>query len=304
MVLIDGMEHRSVALGEFARSRLIEVSVGAFAAVLVSAVLAAVTPPPACAAPAAAAAAALVAPPAAAAVAPPAREPAPAPQRQLAPGRAGSAPLQWAAPVARAASALTPAQRRAARWHALQGALALALIPWVWRALHIQSLSQSSITIMAVMMVPAADLTAARHPAAARLRHRLIGCALGGLLATGILLAAHDFPLLMLLAVSLGVMAGRHVENGQLGVCYAGTQFALALLVVLVPDCYSAPHAGSGLERLCGVLFGMALLEPVRLLLRVSRNVMRARPLCRGEKTGRAAQAGRQAGKDGKVIQR
>ena len=107
---------------------------------------------------------------------------------------------------------------RRARIHALQGAIALALIPWVWRAFHVNALSQSSITIMAVMMVPLTDLAAANQPAAARLRHRFLGCCIGGLLATSLLILSHDSPIVMTLAVCAGVIAGRHIENGQLGI--------------------------------------------------------------------------------------
>jgi uncharacterized membrane protein YccC len=152
--------------------------------------------------------------------------------------------------------------------HALQGAIALALIPWVWAAFHIKSLSQSSITIMVVMMVPVPSLIAAGYPATTKLLHRFLGCVIGGLLATAILVISRDSAIIMTLAVCLGIVVGRHIENGRLGIGYVGTQFALAFLVVLVPDSYTGINIEPGLERLFGILFGMALLEPVRLLFR------------------------------------
>jgi uncharacterized membrane protein YccC len=157
-----------------------------------------------------------------------------------------------------------PQCRQAAFLHALQGGIALSLIPWVWRVFHLQALSQSSITIMAVMMVPMADLAALAQPAATRLRHRLAGAGIGGVLATAVLLLSHASPLIMTLAACIGVMVGRHIENGKLPITYAGTQFALAFLVVLVPD--GGPDAALGIERLAGIFLGMGLLEPVRLL--------------------------------------
>lgn len=169
--------------------------------------------------------------------------------------------------AAPAVSATAASTCRGAAWrHALQGGIALALIPWVWRVVHLQALSQSSITIMAVMMVPLADLAALTQPAAIRLRYRLIGASLGGLLATAVLLLSHASPLVMTLAACVGVVIGRHIENGKLPITYAGTQFALAFLVVLVPDGYAGPDAAPGIERLAGIFLGMALLEPVRLL--------------------------------------
>jgi uncharacterized membrane protein YccC len=152
--------------------------------------------------------------------------------------------------------------------HALQGAIALALIPWIWTAFHIAALSQTGITIMAVMMVPVASLATSDHPASAKLLHRFFGCSIGGLIATAILLLSHDSPVVMTLAVCLGVVVGRHIENGALGIGYVGTQFSLAFLVVLVPDSYAGLDIHPGLERMFGILLGMLLLEPVRLIFR------------------------------------
>jgi len=161
-----------------------------------------------------------------------------------------------------------PIWHRAAFLHALQGAVALALIPWVWAIFHIEALSQSSTTIMAVMMVPLASLSPTSRAPSSRLLHRFIGCTVGGLLATGILLLAHPWPWLMVLAMCIGVAAGRHIENGKLGIGYIGTQFVLAFLVVLVPDSYASADIGPGINRLIGILVGMLLLEPVRWVSR------------------------------------
>lgn len=171
--------------------------------------------------------------------------------------------------IARAAPARIPRSWHSGAFqHAVQGAIALALIPWVWRWFAIESLVQSSITVMAVMMVPLSGLSAERHPTSAKLLHRFTGCGIGGALATLILLISHDVPLVMTFGVCVGVVIGRHIENGKLGISYIGTQFALAFLVVLVPDSYSGVDIGPGLDRLFGIMFGMALLEPVRLAWR------------------------------------
>jgi uncharacterized membrane protein YccC len=106
----------------------------------------------------------------------------------------------------------------------------------MWRWFSIQSFSQSSITIMAVMMVPVESLTAPRHPTSAKLIHRFMGCCVGGVVATPILLTSRGNPLLMTLGVCASVAIGRHIENGKSGAGYIGTQFALAFLVVLVLD--------------------------------------------------------------------
>jgi uncharacterized membrane protein YccC len=238
MVLVDGMEHRGLPLGAFAQSRFVEVLVGTGVSILVSAVSALTV-------------------------------------RRHLPG-ASEETAQDVVQIASQVGAQVGAQdgrppamqfcHKAAFRHALQGAIALALVPWAWTAFHIEALGQSSITIMVVMMVPMADLVASGYPASTRLRHRFYGGCVGGLLATGILVLSHDSPLIMTLAVCLGLMVGRHIENGRLGISYAGTQFALAFLVVLVPDCYTGFHAAAGFERLLGIVLGIALLEPLRLL--------------------------------------
>ncbi|MDB5998894.1 MAG: hypothetical protein JWP52_593, partial [Rhizobacter sp.] len=158
---------------------------------------------------------------------------------------------------------------RAAFAHAAQGAIALGLIPWVWAWFGMEALSQSSTTIMAVLMVPLASLSTPVNTTRMKLVHRFVGCCLGGLLATGALLVTHDRPLAMTLAVCIGVVVGRHLENGSLGIGYVGTQFALAFLVVLVPDTYFSVNTQVGLDRLFGVVFGMVLLEPVRLVFQL-----------------------------------
>jgi uncharacterized membrane protein YccC len=227
MVLIDGMEHPGEALGVFARSRFIEVSVGTCASVLISAVSAVSI------------------------------------RRWFLGPRSAS--------VQDAPGPQLPLWHKAAFDNAMQSAIALGMIPWVWAWFGIEALSQSSVTILAVMMVPVASLSAAHHPATSKLIHRFIGCSIGGLLATGILLISRDSPLAMTLAVCIGVVVGRHLENGKLGLAYIGTQFALAFLVVLVPDTYFNVNIQPGLERLFGIVFGMVLLEPVRLAFRQFR---------------------------------
>lgn len=228
MVLVDAMQHADRAVSDFALARIAEVAVGSIAAVLVSA---------------------------AASLALAGR------WRPVAP----AAPVTPAAPVSPVAPApLPPGSRQVALRHALQGAIALGLIPWVWSSLHWKALSQSSITIMVVLIVPLADLAAPAVATSARLRQRLLGCCIGGVLATAVLLTSHASPLAMTLAAGIGVVVGRHLENGAHRMNYAGTQLALAFLVVLIPDGAAGPGIMPGIERLSGIVLGMALLEPVR----------------------------------------
>ena len=163
----------------------------------------------------------------------------------------GQPAQQWHATVAR---------------HALTGAIALGLIPAVWLVFGIPELSQSSITIFAVMLVPAAALAdGVLSPVSSRVMQRLIGCLAGGFLGGAILLLSQHSPIVMTIGLVLGIVIGRHIENGPPSMSYAGLQFVLAFVVVLVPDNYANAALQPGYERLLGILFGMVLLEPVVL---------------------------------------
>ena len=70
---------------------------------------------------------------------------------------------------------------------------------------------------------------------------------------------------MLILGTALGVAIGRHIENSKSGIVYVGTQFTLAILVTLVPDSYADAVILIAMERLTGILIGMALLEPVLL---------------------------------------
>ena len=230
MVLVDGMQQTGRAMEAFAKSRFMEVLVGTAAAVLVSAGAALVRRH--------AGRAALVKPASA-------TEPVAGPAIKL----------RWWQP--------------AALFHVAQAGIALGLIPWVWYRFGISSLSQSCITIMAVMMAPLATLSNLPGLHHSKSLQRFVGCAVGGLLAIAILLACHSSMWIMLAGVCIGVLIGRYVENQVAGFAYVGTQFALAFLVVLVPDNYGTADAAPGILRLSGILFGLLLLLPVRLLFRL-----------------------------------
>src|SRR5208282_1363856 len=78
----------------------------------------------------------------------------------------------------------------------------------------------------------------------------------------------------LILGAILGVMIGRHLENGENSNRYVGTQFTLAVLITLVPDNYANATIKPSLDRLLGIIIGMGVLEPVLLawhLLRPQR---------------------------------
>jgi uncharacterized membrane protein YccC len=151
--------------------------------------------------------------------------------------------------------------------HALLAGLAVALLPLIHRFVELRELAQAGVTILAVMIVPAARLNSGGiGQVRRRLQQRALGCICGGLLATGILLLAQGSVPILVVGTCLGVMIGRHIENGSAANAYLGLQFTLAILVVLVPDDYASADIGPGLERLVSIFVGMAVLAPVLVL--------------------------------------
>ncbi|WP_236697370.1 FUSC family protein [Sphingomonas sp. Leaf357] len=151
--------------------------------------------------------------------------------------------------------------------HVAQAGGALALLPALHALVGIPELEQAGVTILAVMIVPVAGLgRSGLVPVGRRLLHRTIGCLGGGALAAAILFVAHGSAPVLIAGTCLGVLIGRHLENGRMSPPYVGLQFTLAILVTLVPDDYANAALRPALDRLTSILIGMALLVPVLLL--------------------------------------
>lgn len=151
--------------------------------------------------------------------------------------------------------------------HALECGVALAILCLLTFRFGWPGPAQAAITIMAVMMIPVNKVgRSGLIPVSTRLLHRLIGCVAGAGFAGLFLLAGHDSAAVLLPATLLGVALGRLVENGVPQWRYAGIQFTIAVLVTLVPDDYAHAAATPAVERLAGILIGMAILVPVLLL--------------------------------------
>lgn len=170
-------------------------------------------------------------------------------QRWPAPPAARPNPVGWHPHVAR---------------HSAQAGVALALLALLRLWQPIPELAQGAVTIMAVMLMPLAGIGASGfRPASRRLMHRVLGCLAGATMAALFLFLAHGSAPVLIAGTCLGVAIGRHIENGRWPITYVGTQFVLAILVTLVPDSYANAEIGPALDRLGGILIGMAILEPV-----------------------------------------
>jgi uncharacterized membrane protein YccC len=145
--------------------------------------------------------------------------------------------------------------------HATRSALAVALLPFIWRSFEIEDFSQTAVTSFVVMIVPAAVIMDGQHRAVIeRMAHRAVGCLLGSAVALASLSVLGNTLLPSLLVLSAGVYIGYHIQNGRNGVSYVGTQFALGLLITLVQGSGPPTNITAGLERFVGVIIGIAAL--------------------------------------------
>jgi uncharacterized membrane protein YccC len=143
--------------------------------------------------------------------------------------------------------------------HATRSALAVALLPVIWRWFEVEDFSQTAVTSFVIMVVPAEAIREGRRRAIIeRMAHRAVGCLLGCAVALASLSALGNTLLPSLLVLSVGVWIGYHVQNGHNGVNYIGTQFALGLLITLVQGPGPITDITPGLERFVGILIGIA----------------------------------------------
>ncbi|CDO37527.1 FUSC family protein [Novosphingobium sp. KN65.2] len=150
--------------------------------------------------------------------------------------------------------------------HAAQAGLALAALPALHAVLGLREMVQAGITIIFVMIVPVSGIGPSGFvPVTRRLFHRALGSLAGGALALGVLAIAHGSPALLIAGTCLGIVLGRHIENGLPSVTYIGLQFTLTVLIVLIPDSYENVAIAPAVTRLVSVFIGMMVLEPVLL---------------------------------------
>jgi uncharacterized membrane protein YccC len=148
-------------------------------------------------------------------------------------------------------------------------ALATGLVAALSYVVHLPGIAQAMVTSIALLILPA-DALVDRTPAAIRERmmQRLIGCLLAGALGVTLLPLINGAALPCMLALSLGVWAGCHVQTGAEGASYIGRQFAVAFIMVFVQDHHWSADPHPALLRFCGILTGVIVLSAVILATR------------------------------------
>ena len=149
--------------------------------------------------------------------------------------------------------------------HAVQAAIALAFVPWL-SVFEVPGLAQSAITILLVMIVPLSSLGVdGLSLVNRRILLRAAGCLAGCALSALVLFVAQGSMPVLIAGTVIGLMIGRHIENGVWGIPYFGIQFTLAVLTALVPDSHVHATIDLAVGREEGILLGIAIVWPVLL---------------------------------------
>jgi uncharacterized membrane protein YgaE (UPF0421/DUF939 family) len=180
----------------------------------------------------------------------------------LAPGAEPAPP-----PVAPGWSDLLGAQWPAVQ-HALRAGIGVTMVPLVWNWLELPSLSQTAITVAAVMAVPALSNDAAkdRGRIVGRVLHRILGCLVGGVTGLACLaLSIEDF-LPWLFTLTAGIWIAAHLQGSERGIGYVGTQGAVVFISTLIQGWGPTASILPGIERFAGIGGGLAILLVVSLV--------------------------------------
>jgi uncharacterized membrane protein YccC len=151
--------------------------------------------------------------------------------------------------------------------HAARGAVAFAVLFMFWRFTEFTRFVDSAVTSYMVLLVPGAAVRQGKDSAMTnRGAQRLVGCVLGGCFALAALAVVKDSFPLWIVALAAGVWIAAWVQNGTQGVSYAGSQFALALLVTLVQSNGPPETLQPAWLRFQGVLVGAFALSLVQVV--------------------------------------
>jgi uncharacterized membrane protein YccC len=161
--------------------------------------------------------------------------------------------------------------------HATQTAIAIGLLPLLWRCFGITNFVDTAVTSFALMIVPAQAIQTDHTGAVLeRVVHRALGCLIGGVTAILCLRLSADDWLLTTLFLSMGVWIAFHIQSGKTGLSYLGMQFAFVFLMAFVQGPGPVTSLNPPLERLLGVVIGSVMIGIVIL-------AWPARPAARSE---------------------
>ena len=189
--------------------------------------------------------------------------------RRLRPPPASATPFAVGeTPSSASASVVPPPDvlQRTRQLLGVQAALAIVILAACTFWFDMPGFAQAMVTTIAVLMLPAGKLVDSTHqPIIEKMVQRVAGCLLAGVLGLALLPLIQGQPVLHLLALSLGVWVGCHVQAGQQGASYVGRQFTIAFIMVFVQDHRWVSDPTPALWRLAGILAGIIVLAGVML---------------------------------------
>ena len=153
--------------------------------------------------------------------------------------------------------------------HGMRAAIAVVAVLQIWIWMDLPQVTEMAISIAVVMAAPVIGdgSLGTRHAVAERSLHRILGCLLGGIGALACLaLQVESFPW-WLAMIAGSVWIGMHIQNGQHGVGYLGTQAAFVFIVTLIQGPAPPTSILPGIDRFVGITGGMAILLVISLML-------------------------------------
>ena len=151
--------------------------------------------------------------------------------------------------------------------HAMRWSLAVAILPLLWRLFDLSTMSQSAITLVAVLATPiATDLHDTNRQLVVKGVQRLLGCAIGGSVGLGLIGLGIDSVELWLVSLAVPVWLCAYVQNGTHSATYVGAQAGFVLIVTLIQGHGPPTSLEPGVDRLVGIFCGLFVLMMVVLI--------------------------------------
>jgi uncharacterized membrane protein YccC len=162
---------------------------------------------------------------------------------------------------------LEPASFHAARKRlAIQAGVSIAILTALAYVLNLPGFAQAMVTTIAVVALPAASIADdATRPVLEKMVQRFAGCLLAGVIAVALLPLLRGETIPCMIALALGVWVGCHLQTGKEGASYAGRQFTIAFIMVFVQDHQWSADPRPALLRLAGILTGVVVIGGVML---------------------------------------
>jgi uncharacterized membrane protein YccC len=152
--------------------------------------------------------------------------------------------------------------------HACRGGLTVMLLPALAEWLAPISPVTMGVTVVIVMSIPTTAIIHSDTGAIIqRAVHRLVGCLIGALIGLACLAFVGDDFLLWVVLIPPGIWLCSQIQTGTTGVSYIGTQAMFAYLMSMLQGQGPPLTIAPGLDRLVGVMGGLAILFVVTLVL-------------------------------------